>query len=65
MVNTGLRQTIQDAIDLTDSVEGDIVELADGTYTGVGNRDIDLRGKAITVRSASGDPEACVIDCGG
>lgn len=43
--------------------DGDIVELADGIYTGLGNRDIDFLGKAITVRSASGNPTLCVIDC--
>jgi Right handed beta helix region len=53
--------TIQAAIDA--SADGDIVELADGTYTGYGNKNIDFRGKAITVRSASGDPNLCIIDC--
>jgi hypothetical protein len=38
------------------------VVLADGLYTGAGNRDIDFAGKAITVRSLNG-PFACVIDC--
>ena len=57
----GTVPTIQAGIDLADT--GDIVELADGTFTGEGNRDLDFLGKAITVRSASGNPEACVIDC--
>ena len=39
----------------------DTVLVADGLYTGVGNRDIDFRGKAITVRSVNG-PQDCVID---
>ena len=47
------------------AVNGDEVVVADGTYTGVGNRDIDFNGKAITVRGASGDPNTCVIDCEG
>ncbi|MFO7608296.1 MAG: FG-GAP-like repeat-containing protein [Candidatus Krumholzibacteriia bacterium] len=47
------------------AADGDIVSLADGTYTGSGNRDIDFLGKAVTVESASGDPAACVIDCQG
>lgn len=55
--------TIQAAIDA--AVNSDIVEIADGTYTGVGNRDLDFGGKAITVRSASGDPTLCTIICDG
>ncbi len=45
--------------------DGDVIELGDGVFAGDGNRDVDLRGKALTVRSRSGDPGACVIDCGG
>jgi parallel beta-helix repeat protein/predicted outer membrane repeat protein len=57
--------TIQDAID--ECVNGDVVLVATGTYTGPGNRDIDFLGKAITVRSLDPcDPSvvvATVIDC--
>jgi uncharacterized protein YjbI with pentapeptide repeats len=60
---TGDYPTIQAAIDA--AATGDIVELTDGTFTGDGNRDLDLTGKAITVRSASGDPATCILDCGG
>lgn len=42
-----------------------MIELANGTFTGDGNRDVDYRGKALTIRSQSGDPETCVIDCEG
>jgi hypothetical protein len=52
--------TIQAAIDA--SVDGDVVIVADGLYTGTGNRDIDFLGKALTVRSENG-PVNCIIDC--
>jgi predicted outer membrane repeat protein len=51
---------IQAAID--DSSDGDTIIVADGTYTGAGNREISFRGKAITVRSENGT-ENCIIDC--
>lgn len=53
--------TIQAAIDAAG--DGDVIEVAPGRYSGTGNRDIDFRGKAITVRSASG-PQDTIIDCG-
>lgn len=52
--------TIQAAIDAAGS--GDIVELADGTYRGEGNVNLDRSGR---IRSASGDPARCIIDCEG
>lgn len=45
-------------------VDGDIIELADGTFRGNGNRDIFFY-KAVTVRSQSGNPEVCIVDCEG
>jgi hypothetical protein len=55
--------TIQAAVDAIPSY--DVVELCNGVFTGVGNRDIDFGGKAVTVRSGSGKPDSCVIDCQG
>jgi len=54
--------TLQAAIDAASP--GDMVVVRDGTYAGPGNRDIDFRGKAITVKSENG-PQRCVISCGG
>ncbi len=62
---SGPKATIQAALNATHPNEGDEVILADGTYTGDGNRDIDYHGHAVTVRSASGNPETCIIDAQG
>lgn len=48
---------------VTAAADGDTVLILDGRYTGEGNREIYYAGKAITVKSAGGDPAACVIDC--
>lgn len=56
----GHYETIQAAIDAADAY--DIIIVADGTYTGSGNYDIDFGGKAILLRSANG-PENCIINC--
>src|SRR5512140_2319174 len=53
--------TIQAAINA--AVNGDQVVVADGVYTGTGNKNLDFYGKAITVRSASANPALCIIDC--
>jgi pectin methylesterase-like acyl-CoA thioesterase len=58
---TGDYPTIQAAIDAASDYGA--VELADGTYTGTGNRDVSFNGKKIRVYSASGVPIQCVVNC--
>jgi len=60
---TGQYATVQAAIDA--AVDSDVIELAPGTYRGLGNRDLTYGGKAITIRSETDSPETCVIDCEG
>jgi parallel beta-helix repeat protein len=52
--------TIQSAIDA--ARDGQKVILTDGVYTGTGNMNLDMAGKAITVCSENG-PVGTVIDC--
>lgn len=58
---------IQEAIDY--AIDGETVVVVAGTYAGDGNRDLDFKGKAITVCSTNPDvPKvvaATVIDCNG
>ena len=55
--------TVQAAVDAT--VDGDVIELTDGTFNGRGNKDVNFLGKAITIRSQSGNAVACIIDVEG
>jgi hypothetical protein len=60
---SGDAATIQAAVDTAAS--GDVIILENGTFSGDGNRDIELGGINLTVKSRSGNPDSCVIDCGG
>lgn len=53
---------IQEAINY--AVDGETVIVLSGTYTGGGNRDLDFKGKAITLRSQNG-PSECIVNCEG
>lgn len=54
--------TIQEAV--TAASPGDTILLHPGTYTGAGNRDIELTGKHIVLKSMSG-PDNTILDCQG
>ncbi len=59
-VPSPLYRTIQAAINKAS--DGDVIEVAQGTYRGTGNTDIDFQGKAITIYSKMG-PDQTIIDC--
>lgn len=61
---TGDAPTIAAAVDSA-YYQDDIIELVDGLYVGEGNRDITVSSKNVMIRSQSGNPEACIIDCQG
>ncbi|MFH1845379.1 MAG: T9SS type A sorting domain-containing protein [bacterium] len=60
---TGDFPTIQAALGAV--VNGDVIELGSGTFSGPNNRDLFFLGKEVTIQSISGDPKICIIDCEG
>ena len=57
---SGDTPSIADALRL--AVSGDVIELGDGVFGGLGNAGLATDGRALTLRSHSGNPGACVID---
>lgn len=60
----GPKQTIQAGLAATIAGWAYTVMVADGTYSGVGNHNLVLGGKDVTLRSTGG-ASACTIDCAG
>jgi hypothetical protein len=58
----GPKKTIQAGVIAASSL--DTIIVADGTYRGYGNRDIDFFEKSLALISENG-PESCIIDCEG
>lgn len=54
-------KTIQKGLDL--ATDGMRVVVADGIYSGDGNRNLDFKGKSVHLLSAGG-ASSCIIDCG-
>ncbi|MHC4499022.1 MAG: hypothetical protein ACYS21_07925, partial [Planctomycetota bacterium] len=52
--------SIQEVIN--EANDGDMIIVLNGTYTGVGNYNIDTNGLTVRVRSQS-EPQKCIIDC--
>ncbi len=50
---------------LNAATSGDTVELADGVFSGAGNRQLSFGGRSILLRSQSGSAVACTIRCDG
>jgi predicted outer membrane repeat protein len=50
---------------LSHAISSDVIELEDGIYGGPGNRNLDFHGRAITIRSRSGNPAGCILDADG
>ena len=62
-IPTALYPTIQDGINAA-VPPGDVVRVLDGAYVGIGNKNLIVGGKPITVMSQNG-PASTIIDCEG
>ncbi len=58
---TGHFPTIQAALDA--APPGTEILLANGVFSGAGNRNLTFHGKSLTIRSVYGDPAQCILDC--
>lgn len=56
----GAFATLRAAVDATQS--GDMILVADGLYTGPGNRNVRCEAQELRIRSENG-PQHCIIDC--
>jgi len=54
--------TLQEALDF--AVDGGVITVSDGTYTGTGNGHLDFGGKALTLQSEHG-PAGCILELAG
>ena len=55
--------TIQAGV--TSAAAGDTLLLANGTFSGAGNRDVEVYNAQLVIGSESGNPALCIVDCGG
>lgn len=60
---SGTAPSIQAGVDSAST--GDTLLLGPGTFSGPGNRDVDLLGKEIVVLGSTGQSADCVLDCEG
>jgi len=60
---TGDAPNLRAAVD--SALSGDTLSLGNGLFDGFWNRNVNFQGKVLCVRSESGNPDSCIIDCDG